>query len=342
MLRMSALGTWLMVMIATGLAEDVAPVRRGLNQLVVSPQGPDDGGDFGPRTPGTRTSGLQEAFQAAKDRGMDLYIAGGSWTAGKNDPVVYNLHETLVIPWMQDFRLDSGHCVLNYTPKTGDAVVIDSQMSCAYRFGLIVSASDGAVVRMQPRTLGPDRFKVITSTEFIFNAMVGGGGAWPGGEPHKNELDTLRKWTGIGLWLDGGPGVIDANKITVLETVGCGTGLKLTGQVSRNTIEETNIHLCERHLVIGGPDDAVPADNRIEAFFDCQGIPTASGAHVYGVRNMLTLSARPFPKAPDLILEPTARGNLVLFHSPYRASENAKPGTNRIIGVDADPETLSK
>jgi hypothetical protein len=35
------------------------------NQIVVSPDGPSDGGDFGPHTPGTQTSGLQEALDAA-------------------------------------------------------------------------------------------------------------------------------------------------------------------------------------------------------------------------------------------------------------------------------------
>ncbi len=226
---------------------------RPRNQIVVSPQGPRDGGDFGPHTPGTRTSGLQEALDAAKDQAKDVYIAGGSWTAGKNDPVVYNLHETLHVPWMQDFRLDSGHCVLNYTPTTGDAVVFDSQMSCAYRLGLIVSQSDGAVVRMRPATAGPDRFKVITSSEFTFNALVGGGGAWPGGEAHANELDAQHEWKGSGLWLDAEQGPIDGNKITVLETVGCNIGLLLTGAATRNTIEEINIHLCSNHVQIGGP-----------------------------------------------------------------------------------------
>lgn len=308
---------------------------RPTNQIIVSPRGPDDGGDFGPNTPGTKTSGLQEALDAAKERARDVYIAGGSWTADKTEPVVYHLHETLHVPWMQNFRLDSGHCVLNYTPKSGDAVVFDSQMSCAYRFGLIVSQSDGAVARLKPSAAGPDRFKVITSTEFVFNALVGGGGAWPGGEPHKNELDPTRRWVGVGLWLDGREGPIDGNKITVLETVGCGVGLLLTGATTRNTIEETNIHLCDAHVRVGGPNDALACDNRIEAFMDCQGIASATGAQVYGSRNLLTLSARPFPKGFDLALEKSAVGNLVLFHSPFRLDDRSDPGANQVIGAQA-------
>jgi len=308
------------------------PGRHATNQIIVSPQGPRDGGDFGPHTPGTKTSGLREALLAAKAHAKDVYLAGGSWTADVTEPVVYHLHETLVIPWMQNFRLDSGHCVLNYTPKSGDAVVIDSQMSCAFRFGLIVSQSDGAVVRMKPTTAGPDRFQVITSTEFTFNALVGGGGAWPGGEPHNSQLKPDQRWVGTGLLLDGSVGSIDANKITVLETVGCAVGLDLVGAVTRNTIDETNIHLCEIHLRIGSADDQRASDNRISAFFDCQGISAGRGAQVFGSRNFLTLSARPFPNGPDLILEPSAEGNLILFHSPSKLGDRSRPGTNQIIG----------
>ena len=309
-----------------------AATPKSTNQIVVSPKGPGDGGDFGPGTPGTKTSGLREALMAAKEQGRDVYLAGGSWTAGKTEPVVYHLHETLHVPWMQNFRLDSGHCVLNYTPKTGDAVVIDSQMSCAYRFGLIVSHSDGAVVRLKPATEGPDKFKVITSTEFVFNALVGGGGAWPGGEPYNNELDHNRRWIGTGLLLDGAEGSIDANKILVVETVGCGVGLDLQGKTTRNTIEEVNIHLSDLHLRIGSESDSRPSDNRIEAFLDCQGIESASGARVFGSRNMLTLSTRPFPKHPDLILEPPARDNLILFQSPYRLEDRSEKNSNQILG----------
>lgn len=309
--------------------------------LVVSPAGPEDGGDFGPKTPGTKTSGLQEAFDAAKAQRRDLYIEGGSWTEGKNIPVVYGLDETLHIPWMQDFRLDGGHYVINYNPKKGDAVVIDSQMSCAYRFGLIVSQSDGTVVRIKPTSLGPDRFKVVTSTEFIFNAIVGGGGAWPGGEAYKNDIDPSHEWIGVGLWLDGSAGSVDANKITVVETVGCQAGLLLTGGVTRNTIEETNIHLCREHIVIGAPGDSDPSDNRIEAFASSQGVKDAVGARIFGTQNMLTLSSQQMGPGLDLVLEAPSRGNLVIAHRLDSGITNrAEQPTNRLQGsVDVPIET---
>jgi hypothetical protein len=334
--RILSMACCLLAIATRGLAQQPSDAANPRNQIVVSPHGPTDGGDFGPDTPGTKTSGLQEALDAAKVRAMDVYIAGGSWTADKTQPVVYNLNTTLRIPWMQNFRLDSGHCVLNYTQTTGDAVVFDSQMSCAYRLGLIVSLADGAVVRLKPTTAGPDRFKVVTSTEITINALVGGGGAWPGGDAYKNELDKSRRWVGTGLWLDGSEGSIDANKITVIETVGCGVGLLLTGRVSRNTIEETNIHLSADHIRIGGPRDAVPSDNRIEAFMDCQGIEAAAGAIVFGRSNLLTLSARAFPKGLDLVFEKSATGNLAIVHSPVHAVDQSPGRGNRIIAaVDA-------
>lgn len=319
----------------TAFSQEPARSDRARNQIVVSPNGPDDGGDFGPHTPGTKTSGIQEALNAAKAQAKDVYLAGGSWTAEKTTPVVYNLNTTLHIPWMQNFRLDSGHCVLNYTQQTGDAVVFDSQMSCSYRFGLIVSLSEGATVRMKPTTPGPDRFKVITSTEFVFNALVGGGGAWPGGEAYNNELDKSRRWIGTGLWLDASEGPIDGNKITVLETVGCAVGLLLTNAVTRNTIEETNIHLCRDHIRVGGPEDAKPRDNRIEAFMDCHGIDPSSGAQIFGSCNLLTLSARPFPKGPQLILEKGASDNVVILHSRGSVEDRSGLRTNRMLGLTA-------
>ncbi len=188
---------------------------------------------------------------------------------------------------------------------------------------------------MKPTTAGPDRFRVITSTEFVFNALVGGGGAWPGGEAYNSDLDQSRRWLGTGLWLDGNEGSIDANKITVIETVGCAVGLLLTGAVTRNTIEETNIHLCRDHVRVGGPQDSRPSDNRIEAFMDCQGIDPSSGATIFGARNFLTLSARPFPSGPQLVFEKSASDNLAIVHSPGETLDHSPGRANRLIAVGA-------
>src|SRR5688572_4795229 len=95
-----------------GQPDDV-PLRPGY--YVASPNGPQDGGDFGPGTPGTKTSGLQEAFDACKRDKRDLYIVGGGAAAAFQNPGgVYALNVTLRIPWMQDFRCDGGEAVLQY------------------------------------------------------------------------------------------------------------------------------------------------------------------------------------------------------------------------------------
>jgi len=291
--------------------QEFSPAWR-LNRIVVTPHGPEDGGDFGPKTPGTRTSGLQEAFDAAKARGKDLYISGGNWTLGRVDGVVYVLHETLRIPWMQDFHCDGGHCVIQYVPTSGDAVVMDSQMSCFYRFGLIVSNADGAVLRLAPTTPGPDNFTVLTTTELHVNALVGGGGAWPGGEAFDSELNPKHRWVGTGLWLDAAAGPIDANDISVVEIVGCGRGLRLTGACTHNKLEATTVHLCQTHLELGDEKDAGPHANRIEAHLDSQGVENAIGARVFGRNNLLTLSAAQMSPQGDVVFEQSATGNRLI------------------------------
>jgi len=333
-LGLSTSGSVLVAAPATPQESDLSdlPIGWKLNRVLVTPEGPEDGGDFGPRTPGTRTSGLQEALNAAKEQVKDVYICGGSWTTGKNQPIVYVLHETLHVPWMQDFRLESGHAVIHYAQRSGDAVVIDSQMSCAYRFGLIVSVSNGAVVRLSPTTAGPDRFKVITSTDFHFNALVGGGGAWPGGEAHNSKLDHKHHWIGTGLWLDGTAGPIDGNRIIANEIVGCERGVQLTAATTHNSIEATLVHLCQNHVQIGDASDALPHDNRIQAHLESEHIADSVGAGIYGYDNYLDLTFGNMSDAKDVVFESTARGNLVQgLRFPHGITNHAEVPTNRIL-----------
>ena len=131
----------------------------------VTLNGPDDDGDFGPNTQGTKTGGIQEALDYAHENFRDVYIWGGRGGMDIKRLVaenVYHLKETLRVPWSQDFRLDSGNYVLNYEKKTGPAVHIDSQMSCKYKFGLVVSESKDPVVLVKPESAGPDNFSSVT------------------------------------------------------------------------------------------------------------------------------------------------------------------------------------
>jgi hypothetical protein len=312
--------------------------RRGqLGYLVVSPQGPKDGGDFGPHTLGTKTSGLQEAFDRAKETTQNLFIVGGNLTSGKNQGVVYFLDETLRIPWMQDFQLGGGEYVIQYRPQKGDAIVIDSQMSCHYKFGIISSSSNGAVLRIQPAAIGPDQFQVFTTTFIHINALVGGGGAWKGGKPFANDLNRQHVWQGTGLWLDASKGSVNDNRITVMEIVGCRTALLLTGRCSNNWIDAPFLHLSQTHLQLGTlSDHAQVSGNRIRATMDSQGIPGAVGARIFGIENLLELSAAENSPGHDVVFEASSKGNLVMAgRLPNGITNDAVQPTNRIIAARA-------
>ena len=128
------------VVMMTSLVRAETTVADGRNQIVVSPNGPADGGDFGPQTPNTKTSGLQEALDAAKARAKDVYLAGGSWTADKTTPVVYHLHETLRVPWALLFKQPAGNLLGRVSLSKTSFAASDTDPS-------ILSVQAGAVVR---------------------------------------------------------------------------------------------------------------------------------------------------------------------------------------------------
>ncbi|MCA9040514.1 MAG: hypothetical protein KDA65_09230 [Planctomycetaceae bacterium] len=317
--------------------------QHQLGFIVVTPQGPQDGGDFGPNTPGTNTSGLQEAFDLAKRTTQDVYIVGGNLTHGENQGVVYFLDETLRIPWMQDFRIDGGEYVIQYRPTHGDAITIDSAMSCNYKFGIISSNSDGPVFRIKPASEGPDRFQVFTTTQIHINALVGGGGAWLGGEAFNNELDQRHDWKGIGLLFDGSTGSINDNKFTVMEIVGCDTAMLLKGRCSNNWIDAPFLHLSRTSLQLGTADDhEFVTHNRIRAAMDSQGIAKATGASIFGSGNILELTSAQTSPGRDLVWEAPAQENLVLTSRLNNGiTNNALKPTNRVVAAKSAGFTVA-
>ena len=56
--------------------EELMKTRRK-PYVLVTLEGPEDGGDFGPHTPGTKTSGIQEALDYAHAHCRDVFIFGG-------------------------------------------------------------------------------------------------------------------------------------------------------------------------------------------------------------------------------------------------------------------------
>jgi hypothetical protein len=308
------------VVFALDMAGD-ANRYKGLGCVVVSPNGPDDGGDFGLNTQGTKTAGIQEALNEAKEKRRDVYIVGGGVKEAFQPPVVYTMKETLRVPWMQDFEFDSGQAVIQFNGK-GDAVVFDSQMSCKYKFGLIVSSATGAVVRFAPRTKGPDNFSVITCNTFEFGAIVGSGSVFTGEGVQGG---------GTGLVLDGSQGAIVHNEILAVEIIACATGLNLTEMCLNNWIRIPFLHLCNTHAALGRPGCQAVRNNRIEAHIDGQGIKESRGVVIHGQQNELTLSFGQTSPGRDIVFESTAQDNLVTALSlPNGITNNALVPTNRI------------
>jgi hypothetical protein len=243
------------------------------------------------------------------------------------------LHETLRISCFQNFRLDGGEYVLQYDQSTGDAIVIDSLMSSRLKFGIIVSQSDGAVVRVRPQTKGPDGFTVVIANTLEFNALVGGGSVYP---DHKQAPK------GIGLYLDGSEGPIVSNKIYATEIIACDKGLYLScgnspgksAAIVDNIIEVPFAHLCATHLHIG---DATPAEickNTLLANINSEGIEGSIGARIFAKTNLFTLSFAQTAPNKNIVFEAPALDNQVtVMNFPNGYTNNAEHPTNRIVSV---------
>jgi len=334
--RILSLMAWLLTMACCWRAAaqqpgpgDVKPVvrhYRSLNYLVVTPDGPDDGGDFGPKTPGTKTSGLQEALDRAHEEVKDVYVVGGGANQPAGKGVAYRLDQTLHVPWMQDWRLDGGEYVLSYSGRQGDAVVIDSQMNCRLKFGLIVSEkSDGAVVRIGPASKGPDGFCCCVASTLEFNGLVGAGDVWGKSSDQKST----------GLILDSARGGISGNKIFILEINGCRRGVCLTQGSGNNTIEAQWIHLTNLGIQLGDAQAPGVSGNRIVAGISGD-IPKTTGAQIFGHHNTLWLDVFHADPQRALILEGPAHDNLIFSANLAGGYTNrAMTPTNRLIAPPA-------
>ena len=291
--------------------------------VLVTPNGPGDGGDFGPKTTGTRTSGIQEALDYAKANRKDLYIAGGGLTEPFKGGVGYQLQETLRIPWNQNWRMDGGEYWLTYTGESGDGVVIDSQMNCRIKLGVVVNArSPAAVVRISPTSKGPDSFSCVVASSFEFNALVGAGDVW-------GKAGAVQKSTG--LLMDASRGGISANRIGIGEINACDVGIHMTQGCNGNDIEATWIHLTNLGIRIGDAGSPNASANSIKAGIsgDLQG---TQGVQIFGQRNLLTIRAHGNGPGQNVIFEEPARDNLIIaLELADGFTNNAKLPTNRIM-----------
>lgn len=310
-----------------------ADTHRAMGYVVVTPGGPEDGGDFGPGTPGTKTSGIQEAIDYAKAHYKNVFIAG---VQGDRSAPVYNTSETIQVPPMQGFRIDSGECVINYTQPTGDAIRIDSAMDCWYRFGLVVSRSADAVVRLKPEHPVPiDGFVVLTDSVFEFSSVVGAG---------TFNLQTL-KITGApgggGIVLDASAGPILWNKVFATAVLLCDKGVYLTNggtgnAVAFNWIQVLHNHQCNTHLQVGdaGAGAGAVRGNRIDMSVNSEGIEGSAGAQIFGRGNLLTLDVLQAAEGKGLVFEAESGENIVTALALAGGiTNNATEPTNRVVSA---------
>lgn len=330
---------FLILTIHLGLCEEIEMDENRLNQrlgyVVVTPEGPKDGGDFGKYTRGTKTSGIQEALDYAKANNKNLFITGVQNRWGTvPPPVTYTIEETIKIPPMQGFRIDGGQYIIGYAKSIGDAIHIDSCMDCYYKFGLVTSQSKtGAVIKFKPENPVPiDNMVSLCESVFVFSSIVGGGVF------DLTSAKITESPQGTGILLDASLGTIDMNKIFATAVLLCNKGVYLkagSGKVTHNDIQILHNHQCNTHLQIG--DAGTPGKmidcNRIDMTISSEGMIAGSiGADIFGQKNILTLDVKETASGKNIIFEDDAKDNIIFaLNLPQGITNNARNPTNRII-----------
>ena len=305
--------------------------------VTVTLRGPQDGGDFGPFTPGTRTSGLQEAVDYACRHRRDLIVYGQHdddhdfFPGSIEEPNVkaYFLHETLRIPCGQEFHIFAGGASIFYLPNHGDAMIINSQMNSNFDFGLIVGNTDGAVVRMKPTLEGPDRMCVITASEFHFMGVVF--------DCFKND-----DWRGSGLVLDSSDGSISNNRITCAEINNTHNLLYISDNagkgagINNNSIDVRfgNLGHCNASCIgakIGDPGSKYIKEND----FDIRLFPPQNAHFDYELGRYVTDSKYTISaEAIGMLIHGQSNRFRVLRNNSF------SPGTDIMFGPDASYNTV--
>lgn len=90
-------------------------------------------------------------------------------------PGTYMLDGPLVIPDAADGVIEAEGAVLEYRPPVGDAVVITGGNRNRYRFGTIVSGSDGAALAIAPTAAMPFLMSEVSFTGLVGRKGVGAG-----------------------------------------------------------------------------------------------------------------------------------------------------------------------
>jgi len=261
----------------------------------------DNSGDFGPGTPGTRTSGWQEALDFCVAQARDLYVQGGY--GGRQ--AVYHIDTTVYLPPAQDFRIDGGVYVLNYRgPDDGaDALVMDSAMNCDYRLGIIVYGGRGAGLRVRPRRPVPiDGFPVVIETQLTSQGIA---------DPH--PFRPGRRETGTGLVFDAATAGIHYSTFYFASVLNFATCIRVedAGSFHANQLVCEHLHTNAHQSTLLELGAAANACHLRCGIGVDQGATEVTGLVVAASHNVLDVATRPGGFAPgrQVVLAQTAHAN---------------------------------
>lgn len=299
----------------------------------------DGTGDYGPQTPGTKTAGWQEAINACVRNGRDLYVQGG-WGGRK---AIYHVSDTIHIPATQDFRIDGGVYVLNWTgaadDPSKDLLVIDSSMNGEYHFGIMVYGGAGAALRIRPEHPVPiDGFAVVVETVITSQGIA---------DPHPFEPGERK--AGTGLVFDGSKAPIVSSRFDFIGGIlNFKTCVETIGTFTQNEFNCLHLHTnAHRSTLFNlGPEST---QNTLKCVVGVdQGAQEVLGIRVQGRNNRIEINTRGgFPKGNDLLLDSNAAGNRVdfihgkaVFETEDYLTDRAETPTNLIhwIGGNSAPK----
>jgi len=296
----------------------------------------DGAGDYGPQTPGTKTAGWQEAIDACVRDGRDLYVQGG-WGGRK---AIYHVSDTIHIPATQDFRIDGGVYVLNWTGAADDPakdlMAIDSTMNGEYHFGIMVYGGAGAALRIRPEHPVPiDGFAVVIETAITSQGIA---------DPHPFEPGERK--AGAGLVFDGSKAPIVSSRFDFIGGIlNFKTCVETIGAFTQNEFNCLHLHTNAHKSALFnlGPGST---QNTLKCVVGVdQGAQEVLGVRVQGRNNRIEINTRGgFPKGNDLLLESTAAGNRIdfiqgkaVFEAEDYMTDRAETPTNEIRWTGGNP-----
>ncbi|OFX13155.1 MAG: hypothetical protein A2Z18_02045 [Armatimonadetes bacterium RBG_16_58_9] len=90
-------------------------------------------------------------------------------------PGDYYLSGTLTIPDAEEAVINAEGARFHYVPGKGDAVVLQGMSRCRYRFGTIMTDTDGAALRVKPTENMPSLMSIVSFTGLIGTNQKGIG-----------------------------------------------------------------------------------------------------------------------------------------------------------------------